>query len=135
MSPGYQHVCLFLMMIIGIGCLTTVDSFVPFQILIQRNDSGRHSHYFLQQSESLDQDREDPSAFAGLGEYDPSERLPGSRRQIIVGDPQQRLKKEERSVTSILKELAAIQQQGPQKYCILGTRHCSFLHQQIIELL
>ncbi|EEC45495.1 predicted protein, partial [Phaeodactylum tricornutum CCAP 1055/1] len=41
----------------------------------------------------------------------------------------------ERSVTSILKELAAIQQQGPQKYCILGTRHCSFLHQQIIELL
>eukprot|EP00536_Pseudo-nitzschia_multiseries_P002804 jgi/Psemu1/184371/e_gw1.39.130.1 len=41
----------------------------------------------------------------------------------------------DRSVTDILKELAAIQQQGPQKYCILGTRHCSYLHQQIIEML
>ena len=28
-----------------------------------------------------------------------------------------------------------IQGQGPSKYCILGTRHCSYLHQQIIELL
>lgn len=43
--------------------------------------------------------------------------------------------KEKYSVTDILTELAAIQQQGPKKYCILGTRHCSFLHQQIIELL
>ena len=82
-----------------------------------------------------DQKREEPSSFSSLGEYDPSDRLPSSRRKINVGDPQQRLQQEERSVTSILKELAAIQQQGPQKYCILGTRHCSFLHQQIIELL
>jgi len=82
-----------------------------------------------------DQSREMPSAFSEVGEYDPSERLPGSRKEVIVGDPQRLSKKEERSVTSILKELAAIQQQGPQKYCILGTRHCSFLHQQIIELL
>ena len=67
-----------------------------------------------------------------LGGYDPSERI-GSG--INVGDPQIKLQEKERSVTSILKELAAIQQQGPQKYCILGTRHCSFLHQQIIELL
>ena len=67
-----------------------------------------------------------------LGGYDPSERI-GSG--INVGDPQIKVKEKERSVTSILKELAAIQQQGPQKYCILGTRHCSFLHQQIIELL
>lgn len=67
-----------------------------------------------------------------LGGYDPSERIGGG---INVGDPQIKVKEKERSVTSILKELAAIQQQGPQKYCILGTRHCSFLHQQIIELL
>jgi len=39
------------------------------------------------------------------------------------------------TVSGILTELRAIQHQGPQKYCILGTRHCSFLHQQIIELL
>lgn len=72
--------------------------------------------------------------YDGLGEYDPSEGI-NPQRKVVVGDPQIRLKEKERSVTSILKELAAIQQQGPQKYCILGTRHCSYLHQQIIELL
>jgi hypothetical protein len=72
--------------------------------------------------------------YDGLGEYDPSEGL-RPQREVLVGDPQLKLKEKERSVTSILKELAAIQQQGPQKYCILGTRHCSYLHQQIIELL
>jgi hypothetical protein len=72
--------------------------------------------------------------YDGLGEYDPSEDIrPG--RDTLVGNPQVRLKEKERSVTSILRELAAIQQQGPQKYCILGTRHCSYLHQQIVELL
>jgi hypothetical protein len=68
-----------------------------------------------------------------VGGYDPSEGIGG--KEINVGDPQIKLLEKERSVTSILKELAAIQQQGPQKYCILGTRHCSYLHQQIIELL
>lgn len=68
-----------------------------------------------------------------LGEYDPRERLPGGA-DVLVGDPQQKPQKE-MSVSSILKELAAIQAQGPQKYCVLGTRHCSYLHQQIIELL
>jgi hypothetical protein len=67
-----------------------------------------------------------------VGGYDPSERI---GEGINVGDPQIKLQEKEFSVTSILKELAAIQQQGPQKYCILGTRHCSYLHQQIIELL
>ena len=72
----------------------------------------------------------------GLGAYDPSENLPETKRDVPnVGDPQLRVKEKDWSVTSILKELAAIQQQGPQKYCILGTRHCSYLHQQIIELL
>jgi len=70
-----------------------------------------------------------------LGEFKPSKKIP-IKREVIVGDPQQRLLKEkEISVTAILKELAAIQAQGPQKYCILGSRHCSFLHQQIVELL
>jgi hypothetical protein len=68
-----------------------------------------------------------------VGGYDPGEAL--RSEELNVGDPQIRVKEKERSVTSILKELAAIQQQGPQKYCILGTRHCSYLHQQIIELL
>jgi hypothetical protein len=70
-----------------------------------------------------------------VGGYDPSERLM-PEREVNVGDPQIKVMEEkEFSVTSILRELAAIQQQGPRKYCILGTRHCSFLHQQIIELL
>ena len=70
----------------------------------------------------------------GVGGYDPGESL-RQEETLNVGDPQIKVIEKERSVTSILKELAAIQQQGPQKYCILGTRHCSYLHQQIIELL
>jgi len=74
--------------------------------------------------------------YDGLGEYDPSQNLPQTQREVPnVGDPQLRVKEKDWSVTNILKELAAINQQGPQKYCILGTRHCSYLHQQIIELL
>lgn len=69
----------------------------------------------------------------GVGGYDPGEVL--RSEELNVGDPQIKVIEKERSVTSILKELAAIQQQGPQKYCILGTRHCTYLHQQIIELL
>ena len=68
-----------------------------------------------------------------MGGYDPSERI--GVEGINVGDPQIKVEEKEFSVTSILRELAAIQQKGPQKYCILGTRHCSYLHQQIIELL
>lgn len=41
----------------------------------------------------------------------------------------------ERSFDTVLQELAAIQQDGPRNIAILGTRHCSYLHQQIIELL
>ena len=36
---------------------------------------------------------------------------------------------------TILQELSAIQQNAPRKVAILGTRHFSFLHQQIVELL
>lgn len=68
-----------------------------------------------------------------VGGYDPSEQIGGET--VNVGDPQLKVEEKEFSVTSILRELAAIQQEGPRKYCILGTRHCSFLHQQIIELL
>lgn len=73
-------------------------------------------------------------AMSNLGEFDPSKKIP-VKREVLVGDPQIKIKKKEKSVTAILQELAAIQQQGPRKYCILGTRHCSYLHQQIIELL
>lgn len=70
----------------------------------------------------------------GLGTFDPAKKLP-LKREVIVGDPQQKVRKPEKSATDILTELAAIQKQGPQKYCILGSRHLSYLHQQIIELL
>ncbi|GAB0491290.1 hypothetical protein MMPV_002542 [Pyropia vietnamensis] len=41
----------------------------------------------------------------------------------------------ERSFGTVLQELAAIQADGPRNVAILGTRHASYLHQQIIELL
>ena len=62
-----------------------------------------------------------------VGGYDPGEAL--RSEELNVGDPQMKVLEKDRSVTRILRELAAIQQQGPQKYCILGTRHCSYLHQ------
>lgn len=72
----------------------------------------------------------------GVGGYDPSEGIDVDTEKLNVGNPQKlQLQEKEFSVTAILKELKAIQQQGPQKYCILGTRHCSYMHQQIIELL
>jgi hypothetical protein len=141
MLRGHQLIFVFLVLC---GCLNVCCGFATKVFYCPRN-SNQVGQSPLKQSETPEQEpvigskseqnREEPSSFSSLGEYDPSERLPSSRRQINVGDPQQRLQQEERSVTSILKELAAIQQQGPQKYCILGTRHCSFLHQQIIELL
>ncbi len=84
----------------------------------------------------LDLERDETMNFSeeGLGAYDPAKKLP-LKREVIVGDPQLKVKKEEKSVAEILTELAAIQKQGPQKYCILGSRHVSYLHQQIIELL
>mmetsp|Transcript_46052 Transcript_46052/g.104025 ORF Transcript_46052/g.104025 Transcript_46052/m.104025 type:complete len:261 (+) Transcript_46052:168-950(+) len=56
------------------------------------------------------------------------------KEAAVVGTPQ---KKEEKSydIETILKELQAIQNTGPKKYVILGTRHGSFMHSQIIELL
>jgi hypothetical protein len=84
-------------------------------------------------AEELDPRRLTRRSDKGVGGYDPSEKI--GVEPINVGDPQIKVEVKDMSVTSILKELAAIQQQGPRKYCILGTRHCSYLHQQIIELL
>lgn len=87
----------------------------------------------LRMSEEVDPRRLTRRSDKGVGGYDPSEKI--GVESINVGDPQIKVEVKDMSVTSILKELAAIQQQGPRKYCILGTRHCSYLHQQIIELL
>ena len=70
----------------------------------------------------------------GVGEYNREEKLGLERETANVGDPQLVLD-EPMNITDVLTELQAIQSQGPKKYCILGTRHCSFLHQQIVEML
>ena len=77
-----------------------------------------------------------PKAGSSIPQFDPSEKLELRQDKLNVGNPQILVKDEsDITVTDILRELAAIRQEGPQKYCILGTRHCSYLHQQIIELL
>jgi len=102
-----------------------------------KNDAQRrHNKYNDERASTNIASKSKDDGYDGLGEYDPSEKLPERTRDVPnVGNPQLRVKEKERSVTDILQELAAIQRQGPQKYCILGTRHCSYLHQQIIELL
>lgn len=121
--PGSISI-LFLVSILGYA--RVVKGFLPSSAKISR-PSGPWEILAEGRSKSDD-------GYDGLGEYDPSENL-RPEREVVVGNPQLRVKEKDRSVTSILRELAAIQQQGPQKYCILGTRHCSYLHQQIIELL
>ncbi|KAL7515855.1 hypothetical protein ACHAWX_000928 [Stephanocyclus meneghinianus] len=75
-----------------------------------------------------------------VGGYDPVRDKLGLQRQTAnVGAPQTiEVDPETTStmnITQVMTELQAIQSQGPKKYCILGTRHCSFLHQQIVEML
>lgn len=135
---------------------TTRPAFVSSDRTLKRDRQQFRPRLYLSATRSSDVDPEEPRGteasndydaplFAkelkeregrgdkNVGGYDPSERIGES--DVRVGDPAIKVMEKERSVTSILRELAAIQQQGPQKYCILGTRHCSFLHQQIIELL
>lgn len=75
------------------------------------------------------------SGAGGLGEFKPEEKLGLEREAAMVGDPQTAQLDQPINITKVLTELQAMQSQGPQKYCILGTRHCSFLHQQIVEML
>lgn len=70
----------------------------------------------------------------GVGGSSKEEKLGLERETAVVGDPQV-AQMETMNITKVLTELQAIQSQGPKKYCILGTRHCSFLHQQIVEML
>lgn len=70
----------------------------------------------------------------GVGGYNPGRNLGLERDAPNVGDPQV-AQLEPMNITQVMTELQAIQSQGPKKYCILGTRHCSFLHQQIVEML
>lgn len=69
-----------------------------------------------------------------VGGSSKEEKLGLERETAVVGDPQI-AQMETMNITKVLTELQAIQSQGPKKYCILGTRHCSFLHQQIVEML
>jgi len=60
-----------------------------------------------------------------LSSYDPT----------ASGSSTATLQREDMSIEEILRQLESIQQGNPKKIVILGTRHCTFLHQQIVELL
>lgn len=116
---------IMLMLLVELACLHESSGFI---LVCPKSIFGQSASKAFYERVRTD------DGYDGLGDYDPSEDI-RPEREVVVGDPQLRVKEKDRSVTSILRELAAIQQQGPQKYCILGTRHCSYLHQQIIELL
>ena len=101
----------------------------------QENDLDATSQVELDLNTEYPTDDRKDIQNSSLGDFDPSKKIP-VKRQVLVGNPQLKVKKQEdMSINTILQELASIQKQGPSKYCILGTRHCSYLHQQIIELL
>ena len=66
-----------------------------------------------------------------------SRRLPRVvtlKKEDPSSSPQLKLEKST-GMEDMLRELREIQGSANRTYCILGTRHCSYLHQQIIELL
>jgi len=90
--------------------------------------------------EPMDSDRPETNPVVArndVGEYDFERKLGLQRQTAVVGAPQAILEEDASlmNITQVMTELQAIQSQGPKKYCILGTRHCSFLHQQIVEML
>jgi len=111
----------------------------------QKQPYPRSSMKFLQLSMAPEDDDRSLATAGGargkgdrtsIPEFDPSEKIEVKRKEKLnVGNPQILVKDKDLTVNDILLELAAIRQEGPQKYCILGTRHCTYLHQQIIELL
>lgn len=117
--------------------MSLIDSFgVGYALFLpQHQKYGQRRFTKLFQSEDSD-DRSPLTGFSSVPQYDPSDKLELRQEKLNVGNPQiMVLEEKDMTVTDILRELAAIRQEGPQKYCILGTRHCSYLHQQIIELL
>ena len=103
-------------------------------------DSGYYPDDY--QHHEADHYNGDTNMMAGddVGGFNPEERLGLERQTVNVGDPQTAVmtpmnQTDVMNITNVLSELQAIQSQGPKKYCILGTRHCSFLHQQIVEML
>lgn len=124
-----------------IDCFSIGFLFSPLQHVQQRLFGPLHilSDSALKETNNnggVNDDREPLKSFSSVPQYDPSDKLELRQDKMNVGNPQIMVYEEnDMTVTDILRELAAIRQEGPQKYCILGTRHCSYLHQQIIELL
>ena len=97
-------------------CFQSAHSFQVKSLLRQSRNSCSTARFIerswihvLNASENQkepDQDREAIlSASSDLGEFNPSKKIP-IRREVVVGDPQQRvLKEKEISVNAILKEL------------------------------
>ncbi|KAJ1461205.1 hypothetical protein M885DRAFT_611934 [Pelagophyceae sp. CCMP2097] len=73
---------------------------------------------------------------AYLAETRPGKKTKLKPELLVNADPPPKISnKKEIEVEDMLRELREIQGKSPRSYCILGTRHCSYLHEQIIELL
>mmetsp|Transcript_43473 Transcript_43473/g.103352 ORF Transcript_43473/g.103352 Transcript_43473/m.103352 type:complete len:234 (+) Transcript_43473:2768-3469(+) len=68
----------------------------------------------------------------GLSNDKNSESKPSSNINLLI---QSNEDERDKMFDTILQELSAIQQNAPRKVAILGTRHFSYLHQQVVELL
>jgi len=118
--------CLLLML--GLSWSFTQDQCTTPRILADRKIIQRRRRFHLFATSSSR--REDNTRALSLERQ--SVKL--KPETLSVGDPQLKSKREI-GIEDMLRELREIQGQGPRGYCILGTRHCSYLHQQIIELL
>mmetsp|Transcript_1018 Transcript_1018/g.2513 ORF Transcript_1018/g.2513 Transcript_1018/m.2513 type:complete len:131 (+) Transcript_1018:1628-2020(+) len=70
-------------------------------------------------------------------EIGPEQEKENGLRKPLAADPVSPQREPPKTVNDILMELVSIQKQEGSgvTYCILGTRFCSYLHQQMIEML
>jgi len=106
---------------------SSVDAAAAAAAPAERRPAGADDAAAAPPAEALARDRE-------RAPLEGDSRVTTLEKSTDVGAPQIKVEKQI-GIEDMLRELREIQGQGPRKVCILGTRHCSYLHQQIIELL
>ena len=103
-----------------------VSNYIPSGIEICR------TKYKLEKKKGIKYFKKNRNFNSSLSKEDSSEKKSSSDINILI---QNNDDERDKMFDTILQELSAIQQNAPRRVAILGTRHFSYLHQQIVELL
>jgi len=103
-----------------------VSNYIPSAILTCRTKNK------LEKKKCIKYFKKNRNLNLSLSKEDSSEKKSSSDINILI---QNNDDERDKMFDTILQELSAIQQNAPRRVAILGTRHFSYLHQQIVELL